>query len=268
MNMIEFKEQKGFIPLICLDAGHGSNTPGKRTPVFEDGSFIKENEFNRAVVMLIKPILEKIGFKTILVAHETTDTDLEIRTSRANNAVKNYRQQWLASNIGNEVGIYVSVHYNALTGTWDSKAKGVETFHLDSSVDGKRLAQCIHGEVLKGTKQVDRGVKTANFWVLRKTVMPACLVECGFMDNKREALLMKDEKFKKETAEDIVRGICKYYGISFEVAEEIKSDGADWQKKALADLVGKGVIESPKYWEDRLNDKITIGEVLGILAKM
>ncbi len=34
--------------LIAVDAGHGMNTAGKRTPMFSDGTIMKENEFNRA----------------------------------------------------------------------------------------------------------------------------------------------------------------------------------------------------------------------------
>lgn len=86
--------------LICLDDGHGMNTPGKRTPPIPKlgGRVIQENEFNREVVRFLDVELERCGFQTLLVAPGDEDVALSIRTNRANAA---------------NADLYISVHYNA-----------------------------------------------------------------------------------------------------------------------------------------------------------
>ena len=69
---------------VALDDGHGNNTSGKRTPLFEDGSFMRENEFNDFVVNVTGKILEKRGINVIYTAPEKTDTSLTTRVKRAN----------------------------------------------------------------------------------------------------------------------------------------------------------------------------------------
>ena len=64
--------------LIALDDGHGSQTPGKRTPVIPElGRSIKENEFNKAVVYYLGAELRRCGFRTLLVASGDSDVPLQ-----------------------------------------------------------------------------------------------------------------------------------------------------------------------------------------------
>lgn len=67
--------------LIALCDGHGMETAGKRTPMFSDGTFMRENEFNRAVVALLDVHLKRCGFRTLIVAPTDIDTPLRTRTS-------------------------------------------------------------------------------------------------------------------------------------------------------------------------------------------
>ena len=58
-------------------------------------------------------------------------------------------------------------------------------------------------------------MKKSDFYVLRNTKMPSVLLELGFMDNKREAMLMINENFQNECAAEITKGICKYFGLNY-----------------------------------------------------
>lgn len=181
---------------VVVDAGHGYQTAGKRTPNIPGIGVIREYEFNRAVAAELVKELKRHGFQTLTVHSDSRDVPLTERVSKANN--------WKAD-------IYVSIHYNAGGGS------GVETYHYPTSTNGKRLANCIHKHVKGGTPQRDRGVKTANFYVLRYTKMPAVLVEYGFMDDPGfvEAKRMRDPKFIKECAIETCRGICEYFGVPY-----------------------------------------------------
>src|SRR5690606_27713613 len=101
---------------------------------------------------------------------------------------------------------------------------GVETYHYPGSANGKRLAQCIHEFVIQGTPQKNRGIKSANFYVLRNTKMPAVLIEFGFMDDPglREAQLMLNKSFQQECAQETAKGICKYFGVPYKSSPTTK----------------------------------------------
>jgi len=190
--------------LIALDDGHGMETPGKRTPFIPSlGRQIRENEFNREVVKYLDQELKRCGFKTILVAPEDKDIPLSVRVERANKAGAH---------------AYISIHYNAFDGTFEGKNPEGFSAHVYIGCSNKaagKLARCILKYLAQGTKQVNRGLFENNFYVLRKTKMPAVLLECGFMDNPREALLMIDKNFQKECAREIAQGICEYFGVKY-----------------------------------------------------
>ncbi|WP_052807363.1 N-acetylmuramoyl-L-alanine amidase [Risungbinella massiliensis] len=183
--------------LIAIDDGHGQETSGKRTPVIPElRRSIKENEFNRAVASLLDQELRRLGFRTLLVAPTDVDTPLANRTNLANSRKAN---------------IYVSIHYNAGGG------RGIETYYYPGSSSGKKLAETVHRHITKGTSQVNRGIKTADFYVLRETSMPAILIEFGFMDDPGliEARRMLDKAFQTECALETAQGICEYFGVPY-----------------------------------------------------
>lgn len=192
--------------LIALDDGHGLETPGKRTPPLPDEMIMKENEFNRAVVAKLDEHLKRCGFKTLLVAPGDNDVPLKARTDAANAA---------------KADLYVSVHANAMgAGGWNN-ARGIETFHyINASEASKKAAAIIHRHLIGGSRLPDRGVKAANFHVLRETNMPAVLVECGFMTNLEDARLLLSDAYRSECAEEIARGICEYFGVPYVREEE------------------------------------------------
>ncbi|WP_263364386.1 N-acetylmuramoyl-L-alanine amidase [Paenibacillus sabuli] len=187
---------------IAIDDGHGMQTPGKRTPVLPSGEVMRENEFNRRVAALLEAHLTRCGFDTLLVAPTDADTPLAERTTVANRA---------------GADLYVSVHANAFgAGGWNG-VRGIETYHYAGSTAGARAARMLHRHLLAGTPLPDRGVRTANFYVLRHTAMPAVLVECGFMTNQADARLLMSETYRAECAEELARGICEYFGRPYAV---------------------------------------------------
>ncbi|MCS1351138.1 N-acetylmuramoyl-L-alanine amidase [Mechercharimyces sp. CAU 1602] len=229
---------------IALDDGHGMSTAGKRTPYIASlKRTIKENEFNRAVVYYLDKELRHNGFKTLLVAPGDKDHSLKSRTDLANKK---------------KVDAYIACHYNAYDSSFKgANPSGVETYvHPDAPGSTVKLAKCIHGEVIRGTKQKDRGVKKADFHVLRETKMHAVLVECGFMDNEREALLMLDKGFQKETAIDICKGICEFYGVKYKSEEKPKPKPKPEPKPEKKDgklyAVQAGAFEEKNNAEERL----------------
>lgn len=185
--------------LIALDDGHGKSTPGKRTPLFPDGTFMYENQFNSAVVDLLNNHLKRNGFKTLLIAPGDTDVSLAKRVALANSEKAN---------------LFISIHANASKGFWGNWG-GIETYYYAGKSKDKKLAEIIHKNLLQGTKLRDRGVLTSPFYVIKFTKMPSVLVECAFMDNLFEANLLKSGAYRNECAVEIAKGICEFYGVSY-----------------------------------------------------
>ena len=184
---------------VALDDGHGIETSGKRTPFFDDGSFMKENEFNSAVVNIIGLILKKYNINVIYVAESSSDISLYERVKIANDS---------------NADIYVSIHANAFGNNWND-ANGFETL-IYSYRDKKvmELAKDIHNECVNISKLKDRGIKERkDLYVLNKTKMPAVLLECGFMTNKKEAELLRSSKYRENIAVAVSKGILKYFNI-------------------------------------------------------
>jgi len=202
--------------LIILDDGHGIApiTPGKRTPIFPDGSVLYENDFNSEVVALMYKKLKRIpNVDVAFTAEENYDVPLPVRVKRANQAWQDHQNYFGKEN---SKCILISVHANAYgDGKTFNNAKGVSTFCCSSPPAERRLAETIHKHLKGGTTQIDRGVQEMCFDILRGN-MTSCLVECAFMTNLEEANLLKTEEFRQECADEIVAGILEYFGISQE----------------------------------------------------
>ena len=183
-----------------LDPGHGGiidgiyQTAGKRSPHFPDGSVLYEGEFNRDVVGRIIHLCQENNIDCINLVDTQEDLSLRHRVGKANLFHKE-----------NKNSIYVSVHANAFGNGRDfNGAKGVCTFHHYKSKTGKRLAEVLQRWLGDLTSLKDRGVRSndtwANFYVLRKTHMPAVLSETGFMTNYDDALALMSPTVRQEIA--------------------------------------------------------------------
>jgi len=74
----------------------------------------------------------------------------------------------------------------------------------------KKLAELVQYKLKKVTVGKCRGVKTANFSVLRNSYCPSCLVEVGFLTNPTDATYLKRSSYKQKIAEAIAQGIIDY----------------------------------------------------------
>lgn len=176
---------------IMIDAGHGPETKGKRSP---DGR-LREFHFNSEVADEVKKHLMACGH-TVMFSHlPNQDVPLHERTALANRL---------------KVDLFVSIHANAFGNEFNA-ANGIETFtYLRSLANSKRLSSYIHQALILSTGRKNRGEKQADFALLRDTRMPAVLIECGFMTNLEELALLKSVDYRKRCARAIAFGIDCY----------------------------------------------------------
>ena len=84
-------------------------------------------------------------------------------------------------------------------------AGGIETYFY--SRDSLPLASAIHYFVAGGAPSSNRGVRRRGYYVLRKTQIPAVLVECGFLTNPTEAAYAQTASYRQKLAEEIAAGV-------------------------------------------------------------
>jgi N-acetylmuramoyl-L-alanine amidase len=100
--------------------------------------------------------------------------------------------------------IFVSIHFN------DSRRRGVHGFetyyHSPNSIG---LANRIQGKLLTIRHSVNRGVRFADFRVLRYATYPAVLVECGYLSNRREGKEARESEYRELLADKIAEAIVE-----------------------------------------------------------
>lgn len=172
---------------VCIDAGHGGEDPGA---VGLSPFRLLEKDVNLAIALRLRDELIPRGHYGFMTREIDIYVPLHMRAKKANS-------------IGADV--FVSIHCNAAE---NDKVEGIETFYFAGSALGGDLAKNIALRLIgKFPKHKMRGVKSANFAVLRLTTMPAVLVECEFITNDKQLLFLSDPTTHQIIAETIAEAI-------------------------------------------------------------
>lgn len=178
--------------IVILDNGHGRETAGKRSPVWQDGSILFEHEFSRDIARRIKSLCDADRRPCVLLVPEVADISLSERVRRANVIWYNHSD-----------AILVSIHANAGMGT------GWEAFTSPGKTKSDKIAEIFYQEAArmfpeeKMRKDMTDGDsdKEEQFCILTKTVCPAILTENFFMDTEKDCRLIMSEDGRQKIAE-------------------------------------------------------------------
>lgn len=198
---------------IAVDAGHGGQELGAMG-IFRD----YEKDFNLAIAHELARMLEAQGANVYMTRVGDVDVALNDRVKLA----KAY-----------DADMFVSIHLNSVPqGSDPVMNKGSSVYYYNSSA--KYLADSVKQALVKGLGTKDDGTKQASFAVLRASEYLGILAEICYMVNPEDSDLYKSEKFTKETAEAITKGLINY-------AEVYINDA-----KALLDVSDKYSVKSNK----------------------
>src|SRR3954470_23134446 len=209
-------QRTGKIQTVVLDAGHGGYDKGAAS------TFGNEKTYTLEVARALRPLLQAKGFKVVMTRETDVFIPLEVRARIANQT---------------KDSIFVSIHFNA-TNT-NPAATGFEIFSLTprgapstnddslalhfvnsqagSPVEAQSFelsAVVYHSMLGHFLEEFDRGIKRARFAVLRRTQIPAILVEGGFLsESSGDAKRIAEPEFRKQLAESICTGLEGYRAL-------------------------------------------------------
>ena len=193
---------------VMLDAGHGIDTPGKRSP---DGSFL-EYKWNREIAELVFSLLEELGFDVDFVVTETNDIPLKTRVRRVNE---------VSSLIGSHNVLLLSIHSNAAgNGKNWMNAQGWSAYTTKGKTRSDVAALCLYDafEEEFPDRKIRRDMSDGDpdweedFYIIKRTSCPAVLLENFFYDNQEECRWLLLDETKARIAKAIVNGVQYYYG--------------------------------------------------------
>ncbi|MBE9138327.1 N-acetylmuramoyl-L-alanine amidase [Nodosilinea sp. LEGE 07088] len=173
--------------LVMLDPGHGGVDPGA---VGIGG--LQEKGVVLAVAQHTAAALRAQGVAVQFTRQGDQTVDLQPRTEMADAA---------------RATVFVSIHANAVN-MQRPEVNGLETYYYSDA--GRVLATALQNHVLSVLPTHDRGVRQARFWVLRRTSMPAALIEIGFVTGATDAPKLRDPRWQAQMGQAIAQGILNY----------------------------------------------------------
>ncbi|MGQ9678385.1 MAG: N-acetylmuramoyl-L-alanine amidase [bacterium] len=216
---------------IVLDPGHGGKDPGA---VGRLGT--EEKKIVLDIALLVKSYLTREGFEVFLTRESDEYVSLAERAEKAAKSGADIFVSIHANAAPNRAATGVETYFLSEAKTdWERAvaARENEVFEREFAnplfkgnepvtiiladlaqneflFESSELARQIQSEAVTSVCAQDRGVRQANFYVLRNIFMPAVLVECGFISNIKEEKLLRDQNYRQKIARSIARGIAAF----------------------------------------------------------
>lgn len=186
---------------IALDPGHGGSDTGAIGP-----TGVTEKSIALRIAKRLEELLREGGATVYMT--RTKDTEVASDGAEASDIDELQARVDVAND--NAADIFLSIHLDAFTNPEVSGTTGY--YYEKGSLDSRELATAIKDRLVAALDTVDRGSKGSNFYVCRKTDMPAALIEVAFVSNPDEEKMMSSDAGVEKAAKAIFAGIKDYFG--------------------------------------------------------
>jgi N-acetylmuramoyl-L-alanine amidase len=198
--VMKAEPESGSAWQVVIDVGHGGIDSGK---VSGDG--ILEKDVNLAIAKKLKVLLEQEDVQVTM----TRDSDCGLyEDSDSNKKVADLQNRCaLIEQI--QPDCTVSIHQNSYS---SPSVSGAQVFYFAQSAQGERLAQLIQESLVGRVDPENHRQAKANdsYYLLKRTVSPTVIVECGFLSNPSEAALLTDDAYQDRLVWAIHMGVMEY----------------------------------------------------------
>lgn len=224
------------VKAIVIDAGHGGRDPGANRTVTVNGETVTHTEKDIVLDMArrVKRELEiRLTGPTVYLSR---DDDTYLTLGERTEFAHSLREDPL-DNI-----LFVSLHVNASAAPW-TESRGVEIYYLPATqrrqvleeevaaqlepevsailndlkeeeytVESVLMGKTVLNAIAEGVPEtpIERGIRVANFFVVREARMPSILIETGFINNRSDLSLLTTTDYRQRLASAIASGIADY----------------------------------------------------------
>ncbi|MDH3520845.1 MAG: N-acetylmuramoyl-L-alanine amidase [Myxococcales bacterium] len=227
------------IQTVVIDAGHGGRDPGA---IGVGG--VREKDVTLKIAKALGPRLEARGFRVVETRAHDRKLDLEERTAIAEAArgdlfVSLHANSAPRRSVRGVETYYLDENQDRHSLTVAARENGIERAQVNPlqrtlarlrvsevSSHSQRLAETVQQQIVTGMPKrfrpiQDLGAKKGPFYVLFLSSMPAALVEAGFVTNRAEAKLLRDDAYLDALAEQIAEGLSRYRDSGSALAQRV-----------------------------------------------
>lgn len=185
---------------VVIDAGHGGSDPGK-----VGVNQTVEKEINLQIARQLQELLEQEDIEVVM----TREDDDGLYSEKATNKKLEDMRARCKLMEEEDPDLVVSIHQNSYT---DASVRGAQVFYYGQSAEGKKAAECIQKALNERLEEeYSRDCKAnESYYILKKTVKPAVIVECGFLSNPDEEALLNTPEYQKKVVWAIHVGVLQY----------------------------------------------------------
>ena len=205
---VTYKGQEGYIHKSYIKLLNQSDHPLKDRVIIIDPGHGGTDSGNTFGTIYEKDVVLKVSK---LVERKLAATGANVLMTRTDDVYPTLPDRVDFTNV-NYGEIFVSIHANSVLN--NTTANGTETFYAMTSGDKQEsidLATFVNNQIVNDLKMRNRGVKNEQFYVIRNTIIPAILVELGFLTNSEDRAKLTDDHYIELFAESIYKGIVEYY---------------------------------------------------------
>ncbi len=183
---------------ITIDPGHGGSDPGAIGP--------RGNKEKTSTLLIANYLKQYLTAEGALVSMtRTTDVDVYGKFASA----KNELQARVDVSTRNRADAFVSIHHNANN---NRSVGGIATYYYPKSGYDYKLGNAIQKKLSVASKMRNMGTQQANFYVIKRSYIPAVLLEVGFLSNPQEEQQIASAWFQKTIAKAVLDGLKEYFG--------------------------------------------------------
>ncbi len=186
---------------IVIDAGHGGRDGGV---VGARGTV--EKEINLLYAQTLRSLLENVGVKVIMTR---TGDDALYDESSSNKKRSDMAKRCEIIRQSHPDAV-ISIHMNAFP---NRNAKGANCFYAKGNSAGKMLGDYIQTFFSKNLSAQNTTSKVGDYYILNCNDYPSVLVECGFLSNAEEELLLNTDSYREKLCYQIYCGIAMFLGL-------------------------------------------------------
>ncbi len=175
--------------LVVIDPAHG----GEDSDDHRGNQGLREKDVNLSIALYLKEELINLGATVYLTREEDKVVHLNDRALIANNISPHF---------------FITIHQNYFN---HPSKSGTEIYYFRGDKVAKELGREIMSALVEEIKTLDRGIKPADFSLLRQVMVSSVHLEVAYISNPQEELMMMDDEFRKRAAKAISKGFINFY---------------------------------------------------------